>query len=64
MHTISHGRGRRPRSGQATRPNSLMRGIGYLNYYRKLFFLLTPACSYQPFSAPCVSLVNQKQVSR
>jgi hypothetical protein len=34
MQNISHGHGRRPRSGQATRPNSLVRGIGYLNHYR------------------------------
>src|SRR3989304_6319844 len=39
MQNVSHGHGRRHKSDKPKGPNSLARGIGYLNHYRKLAFL-------------------------
>lgn len=38
MQNMSPGDGRRPGTGKPKGPNSLVRGIGYLNHYRKLAF--------------------------
>jgi ATP-binding cassette subfamily B multidrug efflux pump len=54
MQNISRARGRRPPSGKAARPNSLMRGIGYLNHYRKLAFFAYASL----FLSTVASLIN------
>ena len=38
MQNMSPGHGRRRGTGKSKGPNSLVRGIGYLNHYRKLAF--------------------------
>jgi ATP-binding cassette subfamily B multidrug efflux pump len=56
MQNVPHGHGRRPGAGKPKGPNSLVRGIGYLNHYRKLaffayasLFLSTLAALTNPF---------------
>jgi len=54
MQNMSHDHGHRPGAGKAKGPNSLVRGIGYLNHYRRLAFFAYASL----FLSTVASLIN------